>query len=211
MDDEAVPLSALQHYLVCPRQCALIHVEQAWLDNQRTAEGLALHRATEEEWAETRAGCRKVYGVALRCEALGLYGRADVMEFDAAGVPFPVEYKRGRPKADDRDRVQLCAQALCLEEMTGHWVTEGALFYADPRRRDVVLFTDVLRDRTRQAAAGVAALIRRGVTPPAPETPLPDCGGCSLRPLCLPDLCAGSGRRGGVGRYFRLAMMDAGL
>ncbi|KAF0222504.1 MAG: putative RecB family [Rhodospirillaceae bacterium] len=186
-DDDLIPLSAIQHYTVCPRQCALIHIERQWADNRLTAEGNVMHAVVDAQGAETRAELRRVTGLPLRCQRLRLVGRADVVEF-RGDTPFPVEHKRGRPKDDERDRVQLCAQALCLEEMTGKAVPEGALYYGLTRRRQNVVFDSALRERTEAAIRGVAALLASGRTPP-PVT-VPACRGCSLRDLCLPDSLA---------------------
>lgn len=182
-EDDLVPLSALQHFLVCPRQCALIHLEQVWLENRQTAEGRVAHERVDKGGAETRDGVRRVFGMALRSLALGLAGRADVVEFRPS--PYPVEHKRGRPKSGDEDRVQLCAQGLCLEEMTGEAVPAGALFYGERRRRTEVIFDERLRRRTGEAAAAVHALFAEGRTPPPPEHA--PCAACSLAPLCRPD------------------------
>lgn len=183
-----MPLSALQHWLVCPRQCALIHLEQQWSDNAATAEGKILHTHVDAGGAETRGAVRRAWGLPLRSARLGLSGRADLVEFHRGGggeVPLPVEHKRGRPKDDDRDRVQLCAQALCLEEMLGVAVPQGALFYHAIRRRLTVAFDEALRRRTEDAAAGVRALFDSGQTPPPVKVPA--CLGCSLADLCLPQ------------------------
>lgn len=192
IDDDLIPLSALQHWLVCPRQCALIHLEQQWEDNRLTAEGNVLHTAVDQVQAAVRDGVRRATGLPLRSDRLRLVGRADVVEFrpgpDGAEIPFPVEHKRGRDKEDDRDRVQLCAQALCLEEALGVAVPAGALFYGKTHRRLPVVFDDRLRHRTEEAAAGVAAMLASGRTPPA--IPVPACRGCSLTDLCLPDALA---------------------
>lgn len=135
-EDDLLMLSALQHLSFCPRQCALIHIEQIWAENVFTAEGRVMHeRAHDEDRRETRAGVRVERGMPLRSLKLGLIGKADVVEFHSGlggkgWTPFPVEYKRGKPKVDDCDKVQLCAQALCLEEMLGVAVPAGALFTA---------------------------------------------------------------------------------
>lgn len=188
-DEDLIPLSALQHWLVCPRQCALIHLEQAWLDNQLTAEGNVLHSRVDQGGAETRGALRRAWALPLRSNRLGLAGRADLVEFVAgpggAEVPFPVEHKRGREKQDDRDRVQLCTQGLCLEEMTGIPVPEGALFYHASRRRVMVAFDEALRRRTEDAVHSVRAMIAAGRTPP--PIPCPACDRCSLAELCLPS------------------------
>lgn len=201
-DDDLIPLSALQHYLVCPRQCALIHLEQQWRDNRLTAEGNVMHAAVDREQAEARDGVRRVTGLPLRSERLRLAGRADVVEF-RGDVPFPIEHKRGREKQDDHDRVQLCAQALCLEEMLGTPVPEGALFYGLTRRRIRVVFDEALRQRTEEAARGTAAMLASGRTPP--PVAVPACRGCSLRDLCLPDGLAGRS----VARYLQRRLAQA--
>lgn len=190
MDDEVVvPISALQHYLFCERQCALIHVEGAWADNALTVEGSHLHEKAHEGLSEMRGGVRVVRGLWLRSERLGLVGKADVVEFHAAAGgtarPFPVEYKRGRPKAHDADRVQLCAQALCLEEMLNQEVPAGALFYGATHRREDVVLSDDLRARTESAVARVRAIIIEGRTPLAGREA--KCEACSLEDLCLPS------------------------
>jgi CRISPR-associated exonuclease Cas4 len=166
-EDDLLPLSGLQHLAYCPRQFALIHLEQAWADNLYTAEGNILHRRADKAEAETRGGIHIARSLRLQSLALGLAGIADVVEFhrvaeDAPGVelprltgrwrPFPVEYKRGRPKANDCDQVQVCAQALCLEEVMGLDIPEGALFYGKTRRRKTVRFDDKLRARTKGLA-----------------------------------------------------------
>ena len=188
---DLVPLSALQHFVVCPRQCALIHLEQVWLENARTAEGRAAHEKVDEGGHEQRGGLRRSFGTPLRSLALGLAGRADVVEFHADPTggperPFPVEHKRGKPKAGDEDRVQLCAQALCLEEMNGRPVPEGALFYGQRKRRTGVVFDEPLRRRVEAVALAVHGLFRDGLTPP-PRASAP-CAGCSLHPACRPDV-----------------------
>src|SRR5882724_4292817 len=126
---ERLPISALQHWLYCPRQCALIHVERLWSENAFTAEGRVLHERAHEGGEENRPGLHITRGISLWSERLGLSGVADVVEFRGPdGRPFPVEYKRGRPKPHRADEVQLCAQGLCLEEMLGVVIPEGALF-----------------------------------------------------------------------------------
>lgn len=191
-EDELIPLSALQHWLVCPRQCALIHLEHQWSDNRLTAEGNLLHAKVDETGAESRDGLRRVTGLPLKSFRLGLVGRADVVEFhpgpDGTDIPFPIEHKRGREKPDDRDSAQLCAQAMCLEEMLGIAVPEGALFYNATRRRLRVAFTPALRQRVESATSGIKAMLASGRTP-APVL-VPACRGCSLADLCLPKALA---------------------
>lgn len=206
-DDDLIPLSALQHWLVCPRQCALIHLEQAWLDNELTAEGNVLHQSVDQAGGESRHAARRVTGLPLRSVRLGLSGRADVVEFrpapDGGEVPYPIEHKRGREKRDDRDKVQLCAQALCLEEALGVPVPEGALFYAETRKRQVVAFDAALRRTVEDAAAAIRAMLASGRTPPPVLNP--SCKRCSLADLCLPAALASPS----VADYFAKGLGDA--
>ena len=185
-----VPISALQHYLYCPRQCALIHVEQLWVESRHTAEGRLLHERADKPKAERRHGVRTVTAMPLANASLGLSGIADVVEFHASAggeTPYPVEYKRGRPKAHRADEVQLCAQALCLESMLGVHVSEGALFYGETRRRVEVVFDTPLRQLTTETAAATRALLASGHTPRATYAPR-RCDACSLIDLCQPRL-----------------------
>jgi CRISPR-associated exonuclease Cas4 len=188
MDDELIAISALSHYSYCPRRCALIHIEQVWTENRFTAEGRIMHERVHDESRESRGDVRIDYGVSLRSLRLGLIGKADVVEFHrqpySSWLPFPVEYKRGKPKADDCDRVQLCAQAICLEEMLGVAIPEGALFYGQTRHRLDVVFDDALRRETEETAQQTHALIASGKTPP----PIYEkrCESCSLMAECLP-------------------------
>lgn len=188
---DSIPISALQHYLYCPRQCALIHLEQLWTENVYTAEGRQLHEKAHEAATESRGDCKTATGLPLRSQALGLTGQADVVEFhrrDGGWQPYPVEYKRGRPKSIDADRIQLCAQALCLEEMLDVAIAEGALFYGKIRRRQVVPMDEALREETRKTAEAVHNLMRQGATPPPPPlgTANAICPACSLRDACMP-------------------------
>ena len=186
-EDELLPLSALQHLLFCERQCALIHIEQAWEENRLTAEGRVLHERVHEADDESRGNVRIARGLRLRSLRLGLSGQADVVEFHHHGdawLPFPVEYKRGKPKTGSFDTVQLCAQALCLEEMKSVAIEAGALFYGTTHRRLDVVFDQPLRNQTAAAADRLHRLIERGLTPPA--TYEKKCDSCSLFSLCLP-------------------------
>jgi len=185
VEDALIPLSALQHQLFCPRQCALIHVEGLWAEDGATAEGRILHERVDAGRPERRPGVRIVRGLALRSLALGASGLADVVEFSGRPPrPFPVEYKRGKPKAHRADEVQLCAQAICLEEMFGGEVGEGALFYGKIRRRQTIAFDAALRVLTAATAAAARANIATGRTPPPVRTPA--CRRCSLQVLCQP-------------------------
>jgi len=190
--DDPIPLSALQHYLYCPRQCALIHIERIWSENRFTAEGRLLHDKADQPAVEKRKGIRTVTAMPLANEALGIAGVADVVEFHATAQgeqPYPVEYKRGKPKAHRADEVQLCAQALCLEVMFGKPCTEGALYYGKTRRRQTVLFDQALRTLTLQVIAETRTLIESGKTPPA-EYNAKRCDACSLMDDCQPRLLA---------------------
>ena len=185
VEDALIPLSALQHQLFCPRQCALIHVEGLWAEDGATAEGRILHERVDAGRPERRPGVRIVRGLALRSLALGVSGLADVVEFSGRPPhPFPVEYKRGKPKAHRADEVQLCAQAICLEEMFGGEVAEGALFYGQTRRRQTVAFDAALRALTAETAAAARANIAAERTPAPVRTPA--CRRCSLEDLCQP-------------------------
>jgi CRISPR-associated exonuclease Cas4 len=187
-ESDLIPLSALQHFIYCPRQCALIHVEQQWAENRFTAEGRLLHDRTDKPATEKRAGVRTATAMPIRSLRLGVAGVADVVEFHAEGGrlrPFPVEYKRGRPKAHRADEVQLCAQAMALEEMFATEVPQGALYYRAQRRRMPVSFDAELRKLTQRVADQTRALIRSGRTPPPIYEPH-RCNPCSLFDLCKP-------------------------
>lgn len=182
---ESLPLSALQHWLFCPRQCALIHVERLWEENRFTAEGRVLHERADQGIPESRDGIRILRSVHVASDRLRLHGVADVVEL-RADMPFPVEYKRGRPKAHRADEVQLCAQAICLEEMTGQKIDHGALFYGTQRRRGLVVFDADLRALTTQVAAEAHDAMANG-TLPAPRYDAGRCESCSLYELCRPQ------------------------
>ena len=188
-DSDHIPLSALQHYLYCPRQCALIHVEQAWAENQFTAEGRVLHEATSEIGTEKRRGVRVVTAMPLVSRHLSVSGIADLVEMhkneDGTWRPFPVEYKRGKPKSHRADEVQLCAQAIALEEMFNVALDEGALFYGETRRRVTVLLDPALRQLTQQVAIATRAMFAEKLTPAAVYEKR-KCGGCSLVDHCQP-------------------------
>lgn len=187
-EDELIQLSALQHYAFCPRQCALIHIEQVWSESVLTAEGRLMHDRVHDEKRESRRDVRIEFGVPLRSLILGLIGKADVIEFhrreQGDWIPYPVEYKRGKPKRDDCDKVQLCAQALCLEEMLNVHIYEGALFYGRTRHRLDVVFNDSLRKETEGMALKTRELIASGETPPPVYAKR--CEQCSLIEVCLP-------------------------
>lgn len=227
-EDDLVPLSALPQFVYCQRRCALIHIERLWDDNPFTVEGRHLHDRAHEPDIEVRGDVRIARGLRLHSLRLGLSGQVDVVEFhrlpdaDAeidqreelragivlAGIsgtwqPFPVEYKRGYPQPDICYEVQLCAQALCLEEMLHVAVPTGALFYGKPRRRQEVLLDKVLREKTETLALQVHELIRAGVTPPAQYGR--KCRNCSLRSLCMPTIT--SARRSAT-QYLKQAIAE---
>jgi len=185
-EDQLLPISALQHLLFCERQCALIHIEQVWSDNEFTAEGNLLHERTHEGPDESRPGVRIRRGLPVRSYELGLSGQCDVVEFheDPKQVVL-VEYKRGKPKSHLADEVQLCAQALCLEEMLNRRVESGALFYGKRRRRTDVIFHDALRALTRVSARRLHELIASRITPLAAREK--KCDSCSLLAICMPE------------------------
>lgn len=208
-DESLVMLSALQHWLFCRRQCALIHLERAWSENRLTASGRVLHERVDERKSETRRTLRQATAVRLVSRRLGVCGVADMVEFHLADAecapdgtrvaapipglagfwkPFPVEYKRGKPKSHRADEVQHCAQAICLEEMLGVSIPAGALFYGEPRRRTDVAFDAELRSLTEEVARGVHALIDSGETPPPSFGKW--CASCSLVEECRPKLIA---------------------
>jgi CRISPR-associated exonuclease Cas4 len=199
-EDDLLMLSALQHLLFCPRQCALIHLEQAWTENRLTAEGRVLHERVHTAAKDSRTTVRVEYDMPVRSLRLGLSGRADVVEMhlqdNGEWLPFPVEYKRGRPKKDDSDRVQLCAQALCLEEMLDCRVPTGALYYGQKKRRVPVELDDRLRRITEETAARLHHLLSGTVTPP-PEYNR-RCESCSFIDTCLPKT---AGKKGQVRNY----------
>ena len=203
-DDELITLSALQHYLYCPRQCALIHVDGAWSENYLTASGRQLHDRVDRTGGETRRDVHSATALRLISARLGMMGVADMVEFHLAasefdgGVrvaapltgrsgwwkPFPVEYKRGRPKPHRADEVQLCAQALCLEEMLGVSIYEGALFYGETRKRTSVVFDRDLRALTEETVVAVRELLTKETLPPSVMSK--GCLACSLYETCQP-------------------------
>ncbi|MGH9444071.1 MAG: CRISPR-associated protein Cas4 [Thermoanaerobaculia bacterium] len=217
-ESSLLPLSALQHLIFCERQCALIHIEREWEENSATLEGRDLHEKVDSGQLESRGDLRIARGLHLRSFRLGLSGIADVVEFHrlknseeggaslpgAAGrwSPFPVEYKRGKRKYRLANEVQLCAQAMCLEEMLGCTVSDGALFYGKSQRRLEVAFTPGLRFRTEAAAMRLHELIDSGRTPIARREP--KCDDCSLLEICRPE----APERSAI-RYLRLAMASA--
>lgn len=187
-DAEPIPLSALQHAVYCLRQAALIHLERMWAENRLTAEGHVLHVNADKPGSRSVRGVRRVSGLPLASRRLNIAGVADLVEFHAGTggeTPYPVEFKRGKPKLHRADEVQLCAQGLCLEEMTGRAVPEGALFYGETRRRMAVPFDAELRALTEETAVALRAVFVTQVTPP-PTKRKERCRACSLLELCRP-------------------------
>jgi len=187
-EDELIPVSAIAHFNYCRRRCALIHIEQVWTENIFTAEGRIMHERVHDEDRVSRGNVRIENGVPLRSLRLGLIGKADVVEFHrTAGdswQPFPVEYKRGKPKIDHCDKIQLCAQALCLEEMLNVHIPAGAIFYGKTRHRLDVTFDEALRHETEEEAGQAHVLIESGCTPKPVYAKR--CERCSLNAECLP-------------------------
>lgn len=187
--DNPIPISALQHAIYCLRQAALIHIERAWAENRFTAEGRVLHNVAHKAGSRKSRGVRHVTALPLASLRLNIAGVADVVEFHTGPdgeTPFPIEYKRGKPKLHRADEVQLCAQALCLEEMMSCPVPAGALFYGETKRRVVVPFDAELRKLTEDTALAFGALVAEGRTPP-PVWKASRCRACSLIELCRPQ------------------------
>ncbi|MDO8774202.1 MAG: CRISPR-associated protein Cas4 [Burkholderiaceae bacterium] len=190
---EQVPLSALQHWQYCPRQCGLIHLEQVFDDNVHTLRGQAVHAKVDQPGVETAKGVRVERALPLWHDELGLVGKSDVVEFLAGGVPYPVEYKHGsRNKAADIaacDDLQLAAQGMCLQAMTGKTVNEGAIYYATSKRRRVVAITEQLRADVAQTARDIRQMLTSGELPPplVAEQAAKRCKACSLLERCQPQ------------------------
>lgn len=185
---EPIPLSALQHAVYCLRQAALIHLERLWEENRLTAEGRVLHQVTDKGGHRHIKGVRRINRLALTSHKLGIAGFADLVEFlpsEKHEIPYPVEFKRGKAKPHQADEVQLCAQALCLEEMTGHPVPDGALFYGETKRRVIVHFDEPLRKLTLETIEQLRGVFSSLQTPP-PTLHAERCRACSLYEICRP-------------------------
>jgi len=193
---DPIPVSAIQHWCYCPRQCLLIHAEQAFAENVHTMRGQAVHARVDQAGMETRAGVRTARSVPLWCDRLGLVGKADVVEFLADGTPYPVEYKHGRKGKAAKgvhDHLQLAAQALCLEEMTGKEVTVGAIYHATSHRRREVAIGDGLRAQVEETVAAIRQALTSGNLPPPANDER--CRECSLIDLCQPAPLAARARQ----------------
>ncbi len=186
--DEVLAISALQHYAYCPRQYALIHVEQVWSENRYTAEGRILHKRVDAADPEQRGTTRFERGVSVLSTAFGLTGKLDLLEIESGDPPkyTPVEYKRGKPKTEDWDQIQLCAQALCIEEMRDVKVEEGAIWYWEVRQRVKVEIDRSLRETTIEIIDQARELLVQGRTPP-PTPHKKRCRACSLADICQPQ------------------------
>ena len=198
-EDDLLLLSGIQHFAFCERQWGLIHVENQWFENVRTVEGKNLHQRVDDPYfTETRGDVKVVRSVPLVSKTLGLYGVADVIELqkvpeDNSGVRYSiVEYKRGSPKPDDRDEVQLCAQAICLEEMLAIALDYGYLYYGETKHRHKVEFNETLRTRVKDLAERMHNLFAKGETP----QPVKDkrCKNCSMADICVPELAKGNNK-----------------
>ena len=199
-DDEMLMLSGIQHYMFCPRQWALIHIEQQWAENKLTAEGKILHENVDNPFYRQKNGdVITLRSMHVASRTLGLYGITDAVELTPAGSstdaithpkypglwkPYPVEYKRGHHKPNEMDEVQLAAQAICLEEMYGINIPYAALFYNGTRHRETICISDALRQTTRQCATQMHAIFKSGAMPKAVKTK--HCKNCSLVNMCLP-------------------------
>lgn len=218
MNDAPLMLSGLQHFAFCRRQWALIHIEQQWVDNWRTVDGEQMHARThDEKQAELRGDILTIRGMRIGSRRMNISGICDVVEFhrDPKGValygreglwqPYPIEYKRGEPKPHNADEMQLCAQAMCLEEMLSCEVPQGALFYGETHRRTEVVFSCEMRSQVENMFAEMHQHYVRGHTPAAKRTKA--CNACSLKDLCLPALS----KRTSVEDYLRRMFKEDGL
>ena len=200
-EDDLLPISGLQHLTFCERQWALIHMECEWSENVLTVEGKQLHEFVHGQCSENRSGVRMVRGLRIRSLEFGLYGVADMVEFRPSDegaeingrrglcVPYPVEYKHGRKRYDHANEMQLCAQAVCLEEMFGVKVPVGAIYYGRPKRRGEVEISDSLRAEFVSACSRMRALYEQE------NDPVPTigrhCRNCSLSDECMPGVISG--------------------
>lgn len=184
---DPIMLSAIEHYSYCPRQCALIHIEHVWDENVFTMRGRHVHENVHEESSNEVDGVRCERGLPLFSRRLNVVGKADLVEFHD-NVPYPVEYKSGRRRAGHHEELQLCAQAVCLEEMLGVAVPKGALYWHGSRKRKEVLLTDAMRAEMERIVAAIHAMMASRIVPP----PVNDkrCPDCSLKEACMPGVIA---------------------
>lgn len=187
-NQDPIPLSALQHWIYCPRQCGLIHLEQQFEDNVHTARGQAVHHLVDTPGYEVKRGVRVERALPLWSDRFGLIGKADLVEFHPDGRIYPVEFKHGRKRGRIHDDIQLAAQAMCLEDMLGRPVPQGAIYHASSHRRREVDITEDLRALVNETADAIRAMLASGILPP----PVNDarCRECSLREICQPEMLA---------------------
>ena len=198
-EEDYLMLSGIQHFAFCRRQWAMIHIEQQWEENYRTAAGELMHKKAHDEGSiEKRGELLIIRGLRIASHELGLSGQCDVVEFhqredgvtlfgyDGKWNPVPIEYKHGSPKENNADELQLCAQAICLEEMFQTAIPDGFLYYGENRRRSHVEFTESLRGEVKKISAEMHQLFQKGYTPKARYTK--QCKACSLENLCIPKL-----------------------
>ncbi|GIK60571.1 MAG: CRISPR-associated protein Cas4 [Ignavibacteriota bacterium] len=186
-EDDFIMISALQHYIFCPRQCGLIHVDDVWQDNLFTVRGEILHEKVDTDTYETRGDIKTVRGLRIHSFKYGLVGRCDVVEFKHTSKGkeiFPVEFKAGEPKEDISDKVQLCAQVLCLEEMQDTQISSAAFFYGKIRRRNLVTIDEELRSQTLQVIQAVREIVDKKIIPRIEYNS--KCRNCSLQSICQP-------------------------
>ena len=186
-EDDFIMISALQHYIFCPRQCGLIHVDDVWQENLFTVLGEILHEKVDTDTYETRGDVKTVRGLRIHSCKFGLVGRCDVVEFretKSGKVAMPVEFKAGQPKEDISDKVQLCAQVLCLEEMLNTKISKAAFFYGKIRRRNILEIDDELRKQTEEIIASVREIVAKKIVPHAEYSS--KCRNCSLINICQP-------------------------
>lgn len=190
---DLVPLAALQHWAYCPRQCGLIHLEQAFEDNLHTARGQAVHHLVDTPGYEMKAGVKVERALPLWSDRLGLIGKADLVEFHPDGTVFPVEFKHGAKRQKLHDDLQLAAQAMCLEDMLGRPVPRGAIYHASSHHRREVAITPALRELVVETANAIRAMLATGQLP----APVNDarCRECSLKEICQPEAMAESQRQ----------------
>ena len=213
-EEDYLPLSGIQHFAFCRRQWALIHIENQWAENERTVDGIIMHEKAHSGDAESRGDVVIMRALRVFSATLGVSGECDVVEFNrnADGIslnghdglwqPYPVEYKRGKPKEHNADEMQLCAQAMCLEEMLCCTIPCGALFYGEPRRRTEVEFTPELRGAVEDSLNEMHDYYKRGYTPKA--KPRKGCSACSLKEICLPKMV----QRKSVAAYVERALNE---
>jgi len=193
VESDPIPLSALQHWAYCPRQCALIHLEQAFADNVHTARGQAVHHLVDTPGYEIKSGVRVERALPLWSDQHQLIGKADLVEFHPDGRVYPVEFKHGAKRQKVWDDLQLAAQAMCLQEMLGRPVMQGAIFHASSHRRREVSITPALRELVIQTAEAIRQMLAAGRLPP----PVNDarCKECSLQEICQPQALGSRARQ----------------